>query len=86
MANQGLFSAVRALARLLLAFPPRQPKSWSDDDVSGDTLHTYHDMVRELFKLKHDPNSREPDTPSIIRLRSDARNGTYGLAISVNLS
>ena len=62
-------------SRFLMAFPPRQPKRWSDSQVSEKTAKAYQDLVYELFTLKPnlDPATHELK-PALLKLTHDARN------------
>ena len=38
-------------SRLLMAYPPRQPKRWRDEDVSEETMDAYDELINGLFSL-----------------------------------
>ena len=39
------------MARFLLAYPDRQPKSWTDEEISGDAMDGWTELVRRLYEL-----------------------------------
>ena len=59
-------------SRLLMTFPPRQPKQWRDDETSPATQLAYSDCVRGLFELQGDESSGECK-PATLKLSSAAR-------------
>lgn len=60
-------------SRLLMAYPPRQPKRWRDDEVSESTLDSYCKMIEDLSTLKPDIDSSGDERPTTLRLTDDAR-------------
>ena len=63
-------------ARLLLTYPPRQPKQWRDDEIPQAMENQWSDVVRELFAFQHDQDADGRSKPALIRLSDDAR-GLY---------
>lgn len=59
-------------SRLLMTFPPRQPKAWRDDEVSSATQSAYSDLIRALFELKPDTSGDE-SRPATLTLNDEAR-------------
>lgn len=60
-------------SRLLMAFPPRQPKRWRDSEVSQSTSEQYRAAISDLFTLKPDTVISGDDKPCLLRLDADAR-------------
>ena len=60
-------------SRLLMTFPPRQPKRWRDEEISDTTLRAYHSAVTELFTLKPNTDNDGKHTPGLLRLTIGAR-------------
>jgi hypothetical protein len=59
-------------SRLLMTYPPRQPKAWRDDEVSSATQSAYGDLIRSLFGLQ--PEIIGDDSrPSTLMLNDAAR-------------
>ena len=63
-------------ARLLLTYPPRQPKRWRDDEIPQAMENRWADVVRELFLFQHDAGADGQIRPALIRLSDEAR-GLY---------
>ncbi|MBL8815194.1 MAG: DUF3987 domain-containing protein [Planctomyces sp.] len=59
-------------SRLLMTFPPRQPKQWRDDELSIATQLAYDHCVRDLFELLGDDSSGE-SKPATLKLSKAAR-------------
>jgi hypothetical protein len=59
-------------SRLLMTFPPRQPKRWRDDELSQQTETAYSDLVNGLFELKPDGLNDE-QWPATLTLSNDAK-------------
>jgi hypothetical protein len=61
------------VARLLLAYPPRRVKRWSDAKVDFDTLDSYRNLVDDLRKLDFGNNTEGERVPRALGLSSEAR-------------
>jgi hypothetical protein len=59
-------------SRLLMTFPPRQPKRWRDEELSAATQTAYGDLIRALFELKPDTTADE-SRPATLTLNDEAR-------------
>lgn len=59
-------------SRLLMTYPPRQPKAWRDDEVSSATQAAYGDLIRSLFALQPEIIGDE-SRPSTLMLNGAAR-------------
>ena len=59
-------------SRLLMTFPPRQPKQWRDDELSPATQLAYSNCIRDLFELQGDDSSGECK-PATLKLSPAAR-------------
>ena len=59
-------------SRLLMAFPPRHPRRWCDDEMSRRTMVKYQEMVEKLVELKPDTGSDGTPTPAFLQLSPDA--------------
>lgn len=59
-------------SRLLMTYPPRQPKQWRDDEVSSATQAAYADLIRDLFELQHDATDGDL-RPATLTLSDEAR-------------
>lgn len=60
-------------ARLLLTFPPRQPKRWRDDEIPQAMEDSWADVVTELCMFQHDTGANGQNRPALIRLSQTAR-------------
>jgi hypothetical protein len=60
-------------SRLLMAYPPRQPKRWRDDEVSESASKGYYELVKELSSLRPDTDISGDERPTTLRLTDDAR-------------
>ncbi len=56
-------------SRLLMTFPPRQPKEWRDDELSQSTQARYSDCIQGLFRLQPQEDSK----PATLSLTPEAR-------------
>jgi hypothetical protein len=54
-------------ARLLLAMPPKQPKKWSELEVSPEVGQAYRNLISALLMLPFE------DEPQVIRLSKEAK-------------
>ncbi|MHB1422806.1 MAG: DUF3987 domain-containing protein [Gemmataceae bacterium] len=59
-------------ARLLLSWPPRQRKSWSEVEVDPATEKIYHDLLDNLLALNFDQHEGHP-VPRVLRLSDEAK-------------
>jgi len=59
-------------SRLLMTYPPRQPKRWRDAELSSETQAAYSDLIRELFELKPDTSGDE-SRPATLILSDEAK-------------
>lgn len=59
-------------SRLLMTFPPRQPKQWRDDEMNAATQLAYGECIRELFELKPE-DSADSCKPATLKLSEAAR-------------
>ncbi len=55
-------------ARLVMSYPPRQPKRWTEDDIDQATEDEYDNLLDKLLALEPDV-----DGPHILRLTPQAR-------------
>lgn len=60
-------------SRLMLAYPPRQPKRWRDEELSQTVVDAYSDLIRDLFKLDPFWDIEGNAEPQRLRLSPDAR-------------
>ena len=60
-------------SRLMLAYPPRQPKRWRDEELSQAHVSAYAELIRQLYELKPDTDSQGNAKPALLRLNDDAR-------------
>jgi DNA polymerase I-like protein with 3'-5' exonuclease and polymerase domains len=60
-------------ARLLMAWPPKQPKRWTEADVDEKTEEKYRELLRKLHALKPATDSEGKPEPHVLRLDNDAR-------------
>ena len=61
------------LARLLLAFPPRVAKQWSDNEVSFQQEEAYALLIDKLYSLQMDTKADGTTEPAKVTLDSDSR-------------
>lgn len=60
-------------ARLLFAMPPRQPKRWTEDDVSEQTEAALAAVFDRLYALESDTDPEGDPRPRLIRMDADAK-------------
>ncbi|MCA9074632.1 MAG: DUF3987 domain-containing protein [Planctomycetaceae bacterium] len=60
-------------ARLLMAYPPRRAKRWTDDDVPEEQEQAFADIVERLAGLQPDLDRDGNETPVLVFLTDDAR-------------
>ena len=60
-------------ARLLMAYPERQPKQWRDQEIAAGTLNRYEKLIDNLLKLEPDRNDEGEQIPVMISLSAGAR-------------
>jgi hypothetical protein len=61
------------LSRLLLVYPPRQPKQWRDDEIPQADEDAFRDLLTELFKFGPDTGADGNPKPAIVDLSDEAR-------------
>lgn len=60
-------------ARLLMAYPPRRPKQWTDDEIPETQETALEDLIDALSALEPDIDSEGCLKPGIVFLSDDAR-------------
>ncbi len=60
-------------SRLLMAYPPRQPKRWRDEEMSQAVMDEYSKFIGDLFELKHDSDAAGNLKPALLRLSDTAK-------------
>src|SRR5665213_609978 len=61
-------------ARFLMAMPPKQPKVWTDDDISDEQIAALDKLFNSLFDLPGDGNPLlPPNTPATMILDPQAK-------------
>jgi hypothetical protein len=60
-------------ARLLLAMPPRQPKRWTEDDISSETAEAYTQLLDRLLGLIHRTGPDGEKLPDRLLLTAEAK-------------
>lgn len=61
------------LARLLLAFPPRQPKRWNEHGLRRETEFRYECLVVRLLDLQHTIDNNDDPQPVLLTLDAEAK-------------
>ncbi len=61
------------LARLLLCYPPRRPKRWTDAAISRATEIDWTDLVDCLARFEMDIDANGDPTPRLVQLSPEAR-------------
>ncbi len=61
------------LARLLLAMPPDEPRSWTEAEVDTDAIEAFGDLLRSLRRLGFDTGPRNRPRPHEVRLSPEAK-------------
>jgi len=56
------------LARLLVTWPDRLEKKWSDKEVSAELINAYSDLIHGLFELKPTLDEDEQPIPNVLPL------------------
>lgn len=59
-------------ARLLLAWPPRVPKQWTDIDISEEVQEAYEQVLNNLVELEMDRDRDGRPCPFLLKLTPDA--------------
>jgi hypothetical protein len=59
-------------ARLLLCWPVRVPKQWSEAEIDPDTERMYHDLLERLLTLDFDERDGRK-VPRVLRLSDEAK-------------
>jgi hypothetical protein len=60
-------------ARLLLAYPPRQPKRWSDAKIDWEVIEDYHGTLDDLRELPFGKDGNGENIPCAVILSPDAK-------------
>ncbi|QDT50425.1 hypothetical protein Pan258_44840 [Symmachiella dynata] len=60
-------------ARLLMTYPPRRAKRWTDDDVPMEQEQAFADVVERLAGLQPDLDRHGDESPGLVFLTDDAR-------------
>lgn len=60
-------------ARLLMVMPPRQPRRWSDAELSQQTEYIYDHIITKLLSLEHDVDTDGRSIPRDIEFTPEAR-------------
>jgi len=60
-------------ARLLLCWPPRQPKQWTEAEVAPDTEAAFHGLLATLLALDFDSDKDGKPCPRVLRLAPEAK-------------
>ena len=60
-------------ARLLMAYPPRRAKRWTDDDVPEEQEQAFADIVGRLAGLRPDIGADGNEKPGLVFLTNEAR-------------
>jgi len=61
------------MARLLLSYPPRAPKRWTEETISPATESDWADLIERLARLKPGVNAQGEPAPQRIRLSPEAK-------------
>ena len=61
------------MARLLIAYPPRQPKQWRDEEIPQADEDAFSELLNGLFGLKPDTGADGRPKPAVVNLDSAAR-------------
>jgi hypothetical protein len=60
-------------ARMLLAYPPRRPKQWSEAEVALEVARGYEDLLESLLRLKMAKDHGGEPAPQEVRLEGGAK-------------
>ena len=60
-------------ARLLLAYPPRKPKRWTDADIDPDAEEDIAKLIDRLYELRPAREASGEPFPATVRLSPEAR-------------
>jgi hypothetical protein len=61
-------------SRILMAYPPRRPKQWHDEELSDQTMKAYSDTITELFSLGMTSDVSGNLIPATLKLSTGALN------------
>lgn len=61
-------------SRILMAYPPRRPKQWHDEELSDPTMKAYSDCITELFSLGMTSDVSGNLIPATLKLSPGALN------------
>ncbi|MFO0881141.1 MAG: DNA polymerase [Gemmataceae bacterium] len=59
-------------ARMLLVLPPREPKTWNENEVADEVLQNFRDLLEKLYSLKGDP-FEDGEAPHRLLLSPEAK-------------
>jgi hypothetical protein len=60
-------------ARLLMSYPPRRPKQWTEADVCPDVVRDYEDLFDRLYSLQATTDADGKSVPVTLTLDEDAK-------------
>ena len=60
-------------ARILPAWPPRQPKVWKEDEIAPEVSQAYESLLRALAELSFSENDRKEREPFALRTTPEAK-------------
>lgn len=60
-------------ARLLMSYPPRRPKQWTEADMSPDVAQGYEDLFARLYSLQPTTDADGKSVPVTLTLDDDAK-------------
>jgi hypothetical protein len=69
-------------ARVLLAMPPKKPKTWSPLEIHPDTETAYHDLLDKMRGLGFRQGTGRANVPNVLRLDAEAQDVWIGFVNS----
>lgn len=60
-------------ARLLLTYPPRRPKQWTEAEIGEVVQRSYEQKIEELYTLAVGVDAEGHEEPAVVRLSDDAK-------------
>lgn len=60
-------------ARLLFAFPPRQPKSWREADLAEEVEERFERAIKRLYELEMESDAEGQPQPKLVHLSAEAK-------------
>jgi hypothetical protein len=60
-------------ARLLLTYPPRRPKQWTEAEIGEVVQRSYEQKIEELYALAAGVDAQGREEPAAVRLSEDAK-------------